>query len=159
MSNTYLPSILSDAPIQAQAMPVESFTELWMDALGDKAADMRQDGGLMICARLHAEYLDSRTGDALLQNMHVGRGGSTPNERVRNAGYSLPGWWPVAGNQVECCARCGDDAAEALRLLLASIGHRAMLLRQTWYAGHTVYGVGHKGADWVVVACPPESGE
>lgn len=138
-------------------MPIELFVEHWMQALGDRAADMRKDGGLMLCARLHAAYLDSRIGDELQQSMHMGRNGTTANERVRAAGYSLPGWWPVAGNQVECCVRIGDDPASALRVLLASPAHRALMLREDWYKAHTVYGVGHAGSDWVVLAAPQES--
>lgn len=163
MTHTYLPSIASDAPIQAQATPVESFVELWMQALGDRAIDMRQDERLMTCAQLHADYLASRTGNALLQSMHLGEGGSTPNERVYYASYRLPDFWLFNGNQVECCVRCGDDreppGREALRLLLASPAHRAMMLREDWYVGHICYGVGFCGSDWTIVACPLESGE
>lgn len=154
--NTYLPSILSDAPIQAQAMPIELFVELWMQALGDRAADMRKDGGLMLCARLHAEYLDSRTGDELLQNMHMGYGGSLSNDRVLDAGYCLPSYYERGENNVESCSRHNGTPSEVLAAFLASPAHHDHLIGVGGFSSHTVYGIGNCQADWVIVICPPE---
>lgn len=154
-ASLFLPSI-HNGVVEAQTDPADTFADAWMQALGNRAKEMQRDIRLVQAAQLHAIYLDSRTGAELEQNMHVGRYGSAPNDRVLHAQYRLPDYYQRGKNNVECCVRCGDDAVEALRLLLASPAHRVMMMREGWFADHTVWGVGWCGSDWTVLVCPKE---
>lgn len=131
------------------------FAALWLGVLGERAKRMRCDARLVEIAQHHADYLIGRVGDELQQSMHYGRGGITPNQRVRDGGYHLPDWHG-GGNTVESCVRSSPDAAGALDILLASPSHRLHLMGEGFWDASVVYGIGQTGTDWVVLICPPE---
>jgi len=132
--------------------PLAVFAAAWLSLLGERAANMRYDVRLAQAAQAQAEWLAANdfAGDP-----HAGAGGSTANERVRAAGYRLPSYWPVRGNQVESVTRSWDAPDEAARDLAAHAGHRDHMLSIGWFAGHTVWGVGHSATYYVVVTAPP----
>lgn len=131
------------------------FEALWMALLAERAAQMTCDERLVAVAQAHADYLIGRSGSELEQSMHFGRGGSTPNQRVRAGGYRLLDWHG-GGNTCECCVRASDDAAQALNILLGSAHHRPVILGEGFWEASVVYGVGQAGTDWVILVCPPE---
>ena len=131
-----------------------TFAELWLRAMGDRGEAMRCNEKLVQAAQNHADYLAERDDNRV--SMHVGRNGSTPNQRVRATGYRLP---DAHGdnNTVESACRTPRGPAQALRLLLDSKPHRAHLLREGFFAGHVAFGVGYAGPKWfVIVTAPPE---
>ncbi len=134
--------------------PLAVFVAAWLALLGERAATMRYDVRLAQAAQAQADWLavNDFAGDP-----HAGANGSTANERVRAAGYRLPSYWPVRGNQVESVTRSWDDPAEAARDLAAHAGHRDHMLCQGWFAEHTVWGCGHSATYYVVVTAPEES--
>lgn len=161
MSKALLPYIAnSSADVTAQERRcglnsgARRFESLWMGVLGTRGAEMRCDDRLVAVAQRHADYLDGRVGVELDQNMHVGAGGSTPNQRVRAGGYALLDWH-LDGNTVESATRASGDAAYALVLFLHSPPHYTHLMCLGFYVESTVYGIGFRGRDWVVLICPP----
>jgi len=132
--------------------PLAVFTAAWLALYGDRASLMRYDARLAAAAQGQADWLAANDFAA---DPHVGAGGSTANERVRAAGYRLPSYWPVRGNQVESVTRSWDAPDEAARDLAAHDAHRDHVLVQGWFAGHTVWGVGHSATYYVVVSAPP----
>lgn len=156
---TRLPQVYKDAPVT----PTAEFIRLWMQAIGERALLMRPDSRLAKCASDHAAYLASRT-EAQIEALaddghgsHVGIDGSTPNQRVRAAGYKLP-VWHGDGNTVEFNTRTHRGPARALELLLGSDAHGPALRGEDGWQEATVYGVGHAGHDWVVLVCPESGG-
>lgn len=133
-----------------------AFAEVWLARLGDRAARMVCDDRLVVCAQQHAEFLAERTPAEQRQSMHVGRGGTTPNQRVRMAGYRLLAWHGNK-NTVESCTRSWDALAETVDDLMASPSHHDHLWGVGWYAEHTVWGIGAAAEYFVVVICPRES--
>lgn len=155
MSRVYLPSIRGDAITgEGQASPVTAFMAAWLAALGTKAQDMVQDTRLVAAAQKHATWLAA---NAVTANRHIGENGSTANERARAESYRLPDWYPVVGNNIESVGECYDGPERALQLLVDSPPHRAHLLREGWFAGHCVVGVGNAAHYWVVVSAPVEA--
>lgn len=148
--------------VQAQAVagvgepdsPLDVFVAAWLALLGERAATMRYDARLAHAAQGQAEYLASRADTS--QSMHIGRYGSTANERVAWAGYSLPEHWPARGNQVESATRSWDAPDEAARDLANHDTHRDHVLGIGWFAGHTVWGCGWSETYYVLVSCPIE---
>lgn len=153
MTETFLPAV-HGAGVQGQSDNALTFIDAWMQALGDRATEMRQDDRLVRCAQDHAAYLESRVGDIRQVSMHVGLNNSTPDQRVRLAGYSIPAHWH--SNHVESCATHTGGPLAALTMLLDSPGHRAHLIGENGFAGHRVYGVGNAKSYYVVLACPEE---
>jgi uncharacterized protein YkwD len=138
--------------IQGQSDNATVFVWAWMQALGDRAAMMREDARLTLCASEHAAYLASR--EDTTPSMHIGRNGSTPDQRVRATGYALPAHWHE--NHVESCATHTDGPLAALEMLLESPGHRAHLMGEGGFERHVVYGVGSAKSYYVCLICPPE---
>lgn len=156
--NTYLPFVAHDA----QASKAAEFVRLWLaELLEERRALMRPDARLFACAQAHAEYLASRTPEQIAalpddgHGSHVGRNGTTPNQRVRAAGYRLPAWHGD-GNTVEFNTRTYRGAARALALLLGSDAHRPALLGQGFWGPAIYYGFGQAGDDYVTLFCPEE---
>lgn len=162
---TYLPSIYGNFSIVAEGEMSENakvFIGLWLALLPpERRALMRYDYRLGIAAQLHAVYLDSRTPeeiDALPDDghgSHIGENNSTPNQRVRAAGYALPES-QGDGNTVEFNTRTHRGPARALELYMGSDAHRPALMGEGFWQPATVYGIGQFGDDWVVLVCPPE---
>lgn len=166
MSHTlHLPQVFGNAPVTGQSPRMSpnalAFVVAWMERLGDRAAIMRVDERLVRAAQDHAEYLANRVDTQ--PSMHIGRNVSTPNMRVRAAGYALLGWH-LDGNTVESCTRTwanlDEDMLEVVTSLMAHEAHREHMNGLNWYSGHTVYGVGAasepSGSTYFVVdACPP----
>lgn len=91
---------------------------------------------------------------------HTGSDGRSPNQRVRDAGYRLPDWFPAVGNQVESISVRWQGVAENLKRLLESPGHRTHVLGEGFFTDQTVYGIGWAEGGWLVlVTCPPEGGD
>lgn len=160
---TRLPQVYGNDDAEGAKTAIVEFVRLWMDAIGNRAEDMHADWRLIACAAQHAAYLASRT-EAQIEALaddghgsHVGMDGSTPNQRVRAAGYRLPDWHGD-GNTVEFNTRTHRGPARALELLLGSDAHGPALRGEGWYVGHVMYGVGHAGHDWVVLVCPESGG-
>lgn len=154
MPKTFLPALHGNATVTGQDDTLDEFARLWLPMLGEKADDMVLDDRLVKCATDHAAYLASRTGDELEQNMHVGRGHSTPNERVRAVGVTLPSYWPQKGNQVESCARTHKGTARALQLWIESPAHHDHVLHEGWFSEHIMWGFANADDDYVFLACP-----
>lgn len=131
------------------------FAALWLAGLGERAVRMVCDARLVAVAQAHADYLTGRSGVELQASMHVGRGGSTPNQRVRTGGYKLPEWHGE-DNTCESCVRSSFNPLRALEILLASSHHRPHLMGEGFWAASVVYGIGQVGADWVILIAPPE---
>ena len=136
--------------------PLDVFTAAWLSLLGERASLMRYDARLAQAAQTQADWLAAHD---FASDPHVGAGGSTANERVRATGYRLPSYWPARGNQVESVTRSWDAPDEAARDLAAHGPHRDHVLVQGWFAGHTVWGVGHSATYYVLVTAPPEEHE
>lgn len=152
---TFLPRIAQPHALAGQSdidSPLALFVAAWLALLGDRAARMRYDVRLAQAAQAQADWLavNDFAGDP-----HAGANGSTANERVRAAGYRLPSYWPVRGNQVESVTRSWDAPDEAARDLAAHAGHRDHMLSLGWFAGHTVWGCGQSATYYVVVTAPP----
>lgn len=157
--NLFLPSVYGNPALVVEPAANEKvviFAFSWWLALGDRAKAMHRDDRLMAVAGAHAEFLSRRTGETLAQSMHIGLGGSTPNERVRAGGYRLPDHYRQVGNSVESCASNWQGPTYALDRLIASPSHRAHMLGEGGFASHTVYGIGNAKDYWVVITCPPE---
>jgi hypothetical protein len=157
--HNWLPIISKPEPridICGMNSKASTFATLWLRVLGDRRSRMRCDSRLVRAAQKHAEYLSSRTGDQLLQSMHIGRNGSSSNQRARTEGYHLPDYYPVDANNIESCTRTSDKAQDALNNLLNSPHHYDHITGQGWYADHIVYGFGFSGNDWVIVIAPSE---
>lgn len=153
----HLPAIHSNAPVTPRMSPnAIAFAVAWMEALDERAEYMLLDDRLVTAAQNHAIYLDSRTGDELLQSMHRGRDGSYSNQRALEAGFRLPSEYSANANNIESCARNGGGPQAALTGLLNSDNHRPHLLGENGFADRTHYGVGNVGDDYVALACPPE---
>lgn len=135
--------------------PASRFAALWLALMGERGKQMRCDERLVAVAQAHAEYLINRKGEELAQSMHIGRGGTTPNQRVRQGGYRLPEFHKD-GNTVECCLRGSADPPVALEQLLASDKHRPAMMGEDFWEPSIYFGVGQVGTDWVVLVCPPE---
>jgi len=132
------------------------FTAAWLALYGDRASLMRYDSRLAQAAQTQADWLAIND---FADDPHAGAGGSTANERVRAAGYTLPSYWPARGNQVESVTRSWDAPDEAARDLAAHAGHRDHMLSIGWFAGHTVWGIGQSATYYVLVTAPEEDGE
>jgi hypothetical protein len=153
---TYLPSIHG-------VTPAREFVALWMQALGDRAAMMREDARLTLCASEHAIYLANRSD--MTPSMHIGRNNSTPNERLAASGYKMPDWWSLDRNNCEACSvHHGDERISsplgALELMIDSPAHRPLVLGERvndwfWHL-HTVWGAGNAGPFYVLVVCTEE---
>src|SRR5688572_29029078 len=125
MPSVYLPSIHGGPTVTPQADPVQLFIAAWMQLLGSKAAEMRQDERLTHCAAQHANFLAHRTPEQEAYSMHIGIGLSYPNDRVFDAGYRLPSYYLRGRNNVESCARNPADPAAVCRSLAAHDTHFA----------------------------------
>lgn len=158
----YLPGVYNESDaISGQGEPMDArataFAQAWLSLLPPaRLSLMRFDSRLAECARLHAEYLHSRTGDALNQSMHVGRGGSMPNGRVIASGYALPREYSPLKNNVESCCRDGRDPAIAARSLAEHEPHKSHMLGLVGFEDRVVWAVANAGDDWVFIAAPPE---
>lgn len=170
MRELFLPSIANEQPVSGQAGQwgmndgAWHFAQVWLDLLGERAHIMRVDQRLVACAAAHAEYLDSRTPEEIASLSHIEHlmhynhhTGKRSNQRVLDAGYRLPDFWDKDKNYVESCARNNKEPAEVAVSLAYHDTHHDHMFGVGWYAGHTVYGVGNCNADWVFLACPPES--
>lgn len=164
----YLPAIHNNAPVAGQGAPcgmtprAAEFAHEWMLLLGDRANRMTCHPLLVECAQMHAEFLARR--EDTQPSMHIGEFGTTPNMRVRAAGYRLLGWH-LDGNTVESCTRTwenlDDNMDGVVTSLMAHEAHHDHLWGIGWYEPSTVYGVGAasepSGSTYFVVdACPPE---
>lgn len=147
---TYLPTVHGNPDVT----PARQFAAAWMLALGERAKIMTRDDRLTKCAGDHADYLAQRQGAEIQQSMHIGSGGSLPDQRVRTAGYALPDHWH--SNHVESCATHTGGPQAALDMLLDSPGHRAHLLGIGGFEGHRVWGVGNERSYYVVICAPGE---
>lgn len=134
------------------------FSQLWLARLGERAKRMYCDPRIVIAAQKHAVYLNSRTGDTILQSMHIGQNGTMPNDRLRAEGYKLPDYYPTHDNNVESCAleSPGEVPEDVLQLLFNSPTHYNHLTGQGWFKDHIVWGIGHVGLYWVIDIAPPE---
>lgn len=160
---TYLPNIRNElAAVQGMNSNAVSFTDAWMQVLGARAKSMRVDERLVKVANDHALYLSQRTPEEIEalpddgHGSHVGRGNSTPNQRVEAAGYRLPEWHGD-GNTVEFNVRTHKGPLRALELYMGSDAHRPALMGEDFWEPATVYGIGFVGSDWVFICCPPEA--
>lgn len=158
MSRVLLPQVHGNATVGAQGMNANAaaFVIYWLHMLGDRANDMVQDNRLVTAAQLHADYLHEFD---IRQFRHVGRGGSTANQRARAQGYRLPDWYPVVGNQIESIGEEIDGGPEqAMQDLIDSPLHTEHVMRRGWWAKYAqpVYGVGWAGIYYVVVTAPEE---
>lgn len=156
MTETFLPAIHGNVTVQGQSDNALTFIDAWMQALGDRATEMRQDDRLVRCAQDHAAYLESRVGDIRQHSMHIGQNNSTPDQRVRACGYSIPSHWH--SNHVESCATHTGGPLAALDMLLDSPGHRAHLLGTGGFERHVVYGIANARTYYVCIVCPEEVG-
>lgn len=159
---TYLPNIRNElAAVQGMNSNAVSFTDAWMQVLDARAKLMRVDERLVRVANDHALYLSQRTPEQIEalpddgHGSHVGLNNSTPNQRVRAAGYRLPESHG-GGNTVEFNARTHKGPLRALELYMGSDAHRPALMGENFWEPATVYGVANVGDDWVVLVCPPE---
>lgn len=133
-----------------------AFAEAWIALLPEARRNiMRFDSRLAACAQAHAEYLAQRTGDELLQSMHIGEGGSHSNGRVIESGYKLPPEYSPLANNVESCARDSRDPATVAVSLANHEPHRQHMLGEIGFTDRTVWAVGNCKDDWVFLACPP----
>lgn len=131
------------------------FAQAWLGLLDNRAKIMHCDPRLVRCAQDHAVFLDSRTGEQLKQSMHIGKNGSTANQRVRAANYKLPEWHGD-GNTVECCARSGQPPAAVAVSLAAHDSHRDPMMGIGFWELSLIWGVGSHGNDYVCLVCPLE---
>lgn len=155
---TFLPRVAQSHTVGSAGSadsPLDVFVGAWLALLGERAATMRCDARLAHAAQQQADWLAANDFDE--RDPHVGVGGSTANERVRAAGYRLPSYWPVRGNQVESVTRSWDAPDEAARDLAAHAGHRDHVLGLGWFAGHTVWGCGWQETYYVLISAPEES--
>lgn len=149
-------------PVEGEGEPcgmngaAAKFAALWMGLLAERARTMRCDPRLVTVAQNHAAYLSGRVGEEAKQSMHIGSGGTTANQRVRQGGYHLPAWHGD-NNTVECCDGHKQEAADALTSLMGSDSHRPALLGQGFWEDSVVFGVGSAGGFWVILVCPPEA--
>lgn len=158
-----LPLVIGEGPgLGGMTALAAEFAGLWAARQGHRIPLLRCDARLVAVAQAHAAYLDSRVGEALQVNMHIGAGGSTANQRVRAGGYALLDWHKD-GNTCESCGRMyADDkhpelyAAQELAGLLASPEHHDHLMGVGFWEPSVIYGIGQVGGDWVVIICPPE---
>lgn len=152
---TFLPRVAQPHTVGSAGSadsPLDVFTAAWLALLGERAATMRYDARLAHAAQEQAEYLASRADTSA--SMHIGRYGSTANERVAWAGYSLPEHWPARGNQVESVTRSWDAPDEAARDLAAHAAHHDHVLGIGFWEASTVYGVGQRATYYVLVTAP-----
>lgn len=157
MTETFLPTV-HGAGVQGQSDNVQLFVDAWMAALGDRAAIMQPDARLMTCAQDHASFLANR--EDMRPSMHIGKGGSTPNQRLIASGYKPPSFWKPERNNCEACAVHHDGPIDALIMLLDSPDHRPLVLGERvsdwfWHL-HTVWALGNAGPFYVYVAAPEE---
>jgi len=151
---TYFPRIAQPHAIAGEGSadsPLALFTAAWLALYGEREKVMRHDARLAEAAQQHAEYLAQRSDTNI--SMHIGRNGSTANQRVRDAGYPLPAWHGN-GNTVESVTRSWDAPDEAARDLAAHASHHDHMLSIGWFATHTAYGIGHAATYYVVVTAP-----
>lgn len=148
MTRVYMPQVRN------QVAAARQFVDAWMQALGDRAAVMVEDKRLTQCAADHADYLANRPPETMQESMHIGRGGSVADNRVRESGYKLPEHWH--GNHVESCACHHGSAGQAVAMLLDSPGHRVHMLGEGGFVGHTAWGVGAVPPFYVFLAAPKE---
>lgn len=95
-------------------------------AAGERTLSM--NSALSLAAQRQANYMAS-----IDQSTHTGKGGTTPQQRIAEAGY------PMTGGTGENCA-AGQGTIEALmNAWMNSSGHRANILRPQW----TEMGVGY----------------
>lgn len=163
MPKQYLPFAANEHPVTAQGDAAQAFATLWLQVLPpERRAKMRADSRLMACANAHAIYLASRTPEQIAalpsdgHGSHVGLGGTTPNQRVRLAGYRLP-ISAGDGNTVEFNAHTHRGPERALALLLGSDAHRPAVLGEGYWEDATFYGFGQAGNDYVTLFCVAEA--
>ena len=147
MYDLFLPALYVSA---AASERIVQFARLWAEALGERRKLMRRDERLMACAQEHADYLAGR--EDMQVSLHVGASNSTPDARVRAAGYPLPDHWQT--NHVESCSVNHGSAADAVERLLLSPSHRMHLLGENGFQSHKTWGIGNNGPFWVVLICP-----
>ena len=155
---TFLPRVAQSHTVGvagSAGSPLDVFTAAWLSLLGERASRMRYDSRLAQAAQQQADWLAANDFDE--RDPHVGANGSTANQRVREAGYSLPEHWPARGNQVESVTRSWDAPDEAARDLAAHAAHHDHVLGLGWFAEHTQYGVGQAQTYYVLVTAPEES--
>ncbi len=152
---TYLPSLYGNRNNDR----VAEFEAAW---LWERVGEVTRDERLMAVAQKHAEYLAQRQVQESMQSpsgirasLHLGEGGSSPNERVRAGGYDL-GDMPIVGNNVESCSSNWHSGPDAVAALLRSPSHRMHLLGENGFDSLTVYGIGNAHDFWVILICPPE---
>lgn len=162
MTQVFLPQVLGNATVAAQgehtmSPRAQAFADAWLSLLSpERRTLMRYDSRLAMCAQMHAQYLAQRTGDQLLQSMHIGLLGSYSNWRVVASGYDLPSEYSPFKNNVESCARDSDDPAAVAVRLAGHEPHRSHMLGINGFEDRTVWAVGNAADDWVFLACPPE---
>lgn len=165
MPKTYLPSVFAGKRISTgiiMSQGAYDFETVWLVALGDRRNLMIAHAKLVFAAQDHAEFLDARTAEdikaleGISHGSHRGRGGLWSNDRVRAAGYNLPEEYLPGNNNVESCARDPYGAQHALDGLLASKYHHDHVLGLGGFARDIFYGIGQKGNDYVLIACPSE---
>ncbi len=165
----YMPAIHAGAAIAGQGEPspmnrrAALFAAAWMALIGEKANRMVLDDRLCRCAQSHAEYLASRTPEEIAARahvkaaMHMSRDGRMSNQRVIDAGYKLPDYYPRDRNNVESCARSENDPAQvAINLAAHDTHHDHMMLIGDSFGRQTVWGVGCAGNDYVALTAPAE---
>lgn len=159
--NTFLPSVYGNAIITGEGNEygltarAYQFAMAWLSLLPiERRSMMRCDSRLVEAAQKHAEYLDRRQGDELLQSMHRGEGGSYSNQRVIEAGYKLPKGYSPFANNVESCARDHRDPATVAISLAGHEPHRSHMLGLPGFEDRVVWGVGNAANDYVFIAAP-----
>lgn len=159
MAKLYLPSLHNHQVTGAasdvcgmNALAVD-FVIRWLHHDEQRRRGATCDPRLVQAAQAHAEDMAAHN-----HASHTGSDGRSPNQRVRDAGYNLPEWYPQVGNQVESISVRWQGPAENLERLLASPGHYPHVSGSlTFYAEQTVYGVGYaEGGRLVLITAPPE---
>ncbi len=96
---------------------------------------------------------------------HTNPDGHGANYLVRQAGYTLPSFYPSDGNNIESIAAGQTSPSAAWSSWMGSSGHKQHLLGELdFYAAQTSYGVGYyydPGSQyvhyWVVITAPPNA--
>jgi uncharacterized protein YkwD len=125
---------------------------------GQKRSSLNCNGILARVARARAEDMATRG-----YFSHTNPDGFGPNYLVRQAGHSLPAWWPTgnAENYIESIAAGLASPQATFQWWLGSSQHRQAILGETqFYADQTNYGIGYIAGGprryyWVVLTAPP----
>lgn len=159
----WLPNVKGNASVEGQDNACgmddseNGLANLWLLAQVDRRDQLSCDGRLVRVARSHAQYLESQRTPTYTPPLHVGAGGSTPNQRARAGGYDLPDWYGD-GNNIESCYMANEEtnnAVDMIATLLSSPSHRAHLMGEGGFSYNVVYGFGHYGYFWVCLVSAP----